>query len=610
MWAAHAEQITVCIFDPVTKKEMFRTPLPNRNGDVHFGFVTNLKVNMLYGLRASGTWMPEQNQYFDDSKLLLDPYAIEINSAFEFQVNLREAGVETADHVPKGIIKNAPPDVPLRQLGPLGFIYELQVKSFSKLHPQVPEKIRGTISALAQTSVLSHLKKIGVNTIELMPITAWIDERHLQRLGLTNAWGYNPVSFFAPDPRLAPGGLLEIRETVERLHEEGFNVILDLVFNHTGEGDDSGPIISLRGLDNTAYYRHINGVPINDTGCGNTVAMDRPHVVQLVIDSLRHWVLKCGIDGFRFDLATIMGRDDKGFSPNAALIQAIENDPILSTRIMIAEPWDIGPGGYQLGNFPPRWYEWNDKYRDDVRRFWRGDQHSANAFATRISGSSDVFRGKSTTSKSVNFISAHDGFTLRDLLSFTTKSNLANGEDNRDGKSDEITWPGGDIRALLATLFMSRGEIMLTAGDEFGRTQNGNNNAYCQDNEITWLNWANADQELILFVAQLSQLRKTLPLLTHGDFLAENSNDIDSWGYWFGANGQDLNWENPETRYVGLQIAKGVERKAIVFNGSMLSEKFLLAARETYEWNRIWCSNSGSQCPSQSVSIFAEKKID
>ena len=610
VWSSRAALITVCVFDPSTKKEMFRSPLPGRKGDVHFGFISDVKPGMLYGLRAGGPWSPEQNLMYDDSKLLLDPYANEIDHAFALVPELGNKGVETAHLVPKGVITEELPDLPLRQISEPGFVYELQVKSFSKLHPDIPEKMRGTISALAQPAILSHLKKIGVNTIELMPITAWIDETHLQVLGLTNSWGYNPVSFFAPDPRLAPGGIVEIRQTVERLHTEGFNVVLDLVFNHTGEGDDNGPVLTLYGLDNTAYYRHINGILVNDTGCGNTVAMDRPHVMQLVVDSLRHWVLKCGVDGFRFDLAPVMGRSDLGFDPNAALFQAIENDPVLSTRFMIAEPWDIGPGGYQLGNFPPRWYEWNDKYRDDVRRFWRGDNYTANALATRISGSSDIFQKKSTTSKSLNFISAHDGFTLRDLLNFTTKNNLANGEDNRDGKNDEVTWLGGDIRALLATLFMSRGAIMLSAGDEFGRTQNGNNNAYCQDNAITWLDWTNADQQLIEAVAELSKLRKTFPLIASEQFLAEHLNSNEPLGYWFDAGGQLLEWNNPETRFVGLRVAKGQERNAIVFNGSNRGEKFQLQARPTFQWKRIWCSNPAPECPPQSVSIFVEQPIN
>lgn len=606
VWSSGADQIAVCIFDAITKNELFRATLPDRKGDVHFGFVSDAKPGMLYGLRAYGPWVPEKNQTYDETKLLLDPYAIEIEYAFAFLPELGNRGVDTAPLVPKAKLKKPFPDLPLRPIRNLGLVYELQVKSFSKRHPDVPEKMQGTISALAHPAILSHLKKIGVGTIELMPITAWIDERHLHALGLSNSWGYNPVSFFAPDPRLAPGGIAEIRQTVERLHAEGFNVILDLVFNHTGESDDNGPVLSFYGLDNTAYYRHINGIPVNDTGCGNTMAMDHPHVIQLVVDSLRHWVLKCGIDGFRFDLATVMGRSAAGFDVNAELFKAIESDPVLSSRIMIAEPWDIGPGGYQLGNFPPRWYEWNDKYRDDVRRFWRGDKYSANALATRISGSSDVFQRKSATSKSLNFISAHDGFTLRDLLSCTAKNNIANGENNRDGKSDEVTWPGGDVRALLATLFFSRGTIMLTAGDEFGRTQNCSNNAYAQDNETTWLDWQNANQQLIETVAELSKLRNALPLLTSTEFLTEQSQADAPRGFWFNASGQKLEWNHPDTRVVGLLVTKGKEQNAIVINGGNSDFQFPLQARGGYKWNRIWCSKTTTECPHQSVSVFVE----
>jgi glycogen debranching enzyme len=609
VWSARAETITVCIFDPSSKTELFRSPLTSREGDVHFGFISDVEPGMLYGLRASGMWSPERNLVFDDSKLLLDPYANEIEHAFAMLPGLGDKGLETAALVPKAVIKQQLDDLPLRQISEPDFVYELQVKSFTKLHSGIPEEMRGTISALAHPAILSHFKKIGVDTIEIMPITAWIDEPHLQRLGLTNSWGYNPISFFAADPRLAPGGLAEIRQTVQQLHTEGFNVILDLVFNHTGEGDDDGPVISLHGLDNTAYYRHINGKLVNDTGCGNTVAMDHPHVMKMVIDSLRHWVLKCGIDGFRFDLATVMGRSDQGFDANAALLRAIEHDPVLSTRIMIAEPWDIGPGGYQIGNFPPRWYEWNDKYRDDVRRFWRGDNYTANTLATRISGSSDIFEKKSTTSKSLNFIAAHDGFTLRDLLYFSTKNNLANGENNRDGKSDEATWVGGDIRALLTTLFMSRGAIMLTAGDEFGRTQKGNNNAYCQDNRVTWLDWAGADHQLIEFVSELCLLRKFQPILTSNEFLNQQADEDSSGAFWFGNNGTALEWSNPNARFLGLRVRKGNERSALVFNGSLQSEKFPLNARKRYQWTRVFCSKPGWECPSQSVSVYVEKLV-
>ncbi|MBM3520739.1 MAG: glycogen debranching enzyme GlgX, partial [Alphaproteobacteria bacterium] len=332
-------------------------------------------------------------------------------------------------------------------------------------------------------AVIAHLARLTVDTVELMPLAAWIDERHLPALGLQNAWGYNPVTFMAPDPRLAPGGFGEIAAAVRAFHDAGIRVILDVVLNHTGESDAHGATLSLRGLDNALYYAHADDQLVNDTGCGNTLALNRAPVARLAADSFRHWARATGVDGFRLDLAATLGRTESGeFSADSPLLATIEQDPLLSRLTMIAEPWDLGHDGYQLGRFPARWHEWNDRYRDDVRRFWRGDSQSIGALATRLAGSSDVFGGARRPSSSINFIAAHDGFTLRDTVSFAAKSNGANGENNSDGNAHELTWPGGDARALLATLFFSRGTPMLTAGDEFGRTQNGNNNAYCQDN--------------------------------------------------------------------------------------------------------------------------------
>ena len=600
VWSANATKITLCVFDVKTDAEIFRCELAQRLGDVHFGFIEGLKAGMVYGLRVAGPWTPEQDQLFDDTKLVLDPYAKEINRAFVYHGRLGVRGVDTATLVPKAVVTQVLPDLPLRSLREPDFIYELNVKALTKLHPDIPETQRGTVAALAHPAIIQHLQKIGVDTIELMPITAWIDERHLGPLGLHNAWGYNPVSFFAIDPRLAPGGVDEVRDTVAKLHGSGFNVILDMVFNHSGESDLLGPTLSFRGLDNSSYYRYKNGVPVNDTGCGNTLALDHPQNIAMVIASLRHWVLQCGIDGFRFDLAPIMGRDDKEFNVEAALFKAIEADPVLSTRIMIAEPWDVGPGGYQLGNFPPRWLEWNDKFRDDIRRYWRGDYFSANALATRIAGSSDEFQKKSTSTKTLNFIAAHDGFTLRDLVSFKTKNNFANGEDNRDGKNGEVTWVPGDVRALLATLFLSRGTLMLTAGDEFGRTQKGNNNAYAQDNDITWLDWKNADDALIIFVAGLARLRKSLPLFTERGFLDASSTR------WFGKGGGGVSWNDPANRLIGMLHTGGDVRHALVFNGGLVDEVFPLAGAQGLSWQRLWCSNPIVGCPALSVCVFVE----
>jgi glycogen debranching enzyme len=585
----------MCIFEGTVER---RIELTKRDGDIHFDFFKHLKTGTRYGFRVEGPWAPELGLRFDPSKLLVDPHAWSLDQPFVYHQDLSTRGLDTAQWVPKCIARAELPDVQRQQYRKPEFIYELPVKAFTMLHPDVPPNKRGTISALAEPSVVAHLKNIGVDTIELMPITAWIDERHLQPLGLRNAWGYNPIQFFAPDPKLAPGGLTEIRETIAELHKHDFRIILDIVLNHTGESDQFGPTLCFRGLDNPTYYAHTHGALINDTGCGNTVALNEPHVVAMVIAALRHWILKAGVDGFRFDLATVMGRMPDGFDAHAPLINAIENDDVLSTCVMIAEPWDIGPGGYQLGNFPKRWHEWNDKFRDDIRRFWRGDDFSTNALATRLSGSSDVFQ---KPSRSINFISAHDGFTLRDLTTFSEKQNFGNGEENRDGKSGEVTWPGGDVRALLATLFLSRGIPMLTAGDEFGRTQNGNNNAYAQDNEITWLNWRDKDDDLISEVKWLVELRRNLSLVTEDRFLVDNnSTNVDATvAGWFDREGQPLNWQTAQQDYLGLLLAQPEKRIALVFDRAPGAECIPIVAAKNMSWMQITPTvqaGSPSQC--------------
>ena len=393
-------------------------------------------------------------------------------------------------------------------------IYELPVRAFTMLRDDVPQELRGTLGGLTQPQMIDHLVRLGVSHVELMPVTAWMDEPHLVKLGLSNAWGYNPASFMALDPRLAPGGMADLRAAVGKLHAAGIAVLLDVVFNHTAESDLEGPTLSLRGLDNATYYLHQTDAPgalVNDTGCGNTFACNRPAGVRLVMDSMRRFVEGAGVDGFRFDLAPVLGRSETGFSAQAPLLSAIAQDPVLRDVMLIAEPWDIGPGGYQLGGFPAPFMEWNDRYRDDVRRFWRGEFGAIGAFATRLAGSRDVFgRSHRPPSASVNFTAAHDGLALRDVVTYSHKRNEANGEENRDGSSVNHSWnhgvegPAGaeierardrDVRALLATTILSLGTPMITAGDEFGRTQKGNNNAYCQDNGITWLDWANMDDE-------------------------------------------------------------------------------------------------------------------
>lgn len=589
----------VSVFEGDTEVE--RTPLTLRLGDVHYGFVPGLVNGAHYGLRAEGPWAPEQGQRFDVEKLLLDPYATRITGPFRHLPELMRRGAETSRLVPKAIAGHVPADAEALPPQPPQFIYEIPVRGFTMLHPDVPREKRGTVAALAEPAVIAHLKRLGVDTVELMPLAAWIDERHLPALGLSNAWGYNPVSLLAPDPRLAPGGLGEIRAAVEALHAAGIRVVLDVVLNHTGESDAQGATLSLRGLDEALYYRRAGDALINDTGCGNTLALDKPPVLRLAMDALRSWAMRTGIDGFRFDLATVMGRTASGFSADAPLLCAIEQDPLLSRLIMIAEPWDVGPGGYRLGQFPARWQEWNDRYRDEVRRFWRGDA-GAGVFATRIAGSSDVFGGHRPPSSGINFVAAHDGFTLRDAVTFAAKNNHANGEDNRDGNAHEPSWPGGDARALLASLFLSRGTPMLTAGDEFGRSQRGNNNAYAQDNRTAWLDWSNADGRLTGFTAALSELRRALSPFLADAFLTEEN------AQWFGADGGAVDWRNADASVLGLVLMAGAKRIALVFNRGG-ARALALPMRQGRRWTRLFCSAGGDELPARSVSVFAEERI-
>jgi len=601
VFSRHATWIDVVFFGMDGGRETGRIRLAREAGsDVHHGFAADVAPGTRYGLIADGPHDPELGLLFDPAKLLVDPYAREIDRPFRWHPRLAIRGERTADLVPRAIITDLRPAIAPQapRFRPGGLIYEIPVRSFTMRHPGVPDRDRGTLKALTSPAVIAHLKALHVDAVELMPITAWIDERHLDPLGLTNAWGYNPVAMMALDPRLAPGGITDLRETVDVLHAAGIDVFLDVVFNHTGESDLAGPTLSLRGLDNTSYYRHHANDPgklVNDTGCGNTLACDQPPVRRLILDTLRHFVIHAGIDGFRFDLAPILGRDGEGFRVEATLFEEIANDPVLSTRVMIAEPWDIGPGGYRLGQFPDMFLEWNDRYRDDVRRFWRGDGHGVGALATRLAGSADIFRRDgASTSRSVNFIAAHDGFTLADLTAYERKHNHANGENNRDGHNENLSWNNGveglsnnpsvlsarqhDAIALVATLFVSRGTIMLTAGDEFGRTQFGNNNAYAQDNDTTWLDWENRNRDIELASLALSRTRRRISQLNDPTFLDES--DVR----WLRPDGEPMqvaDWENPEVS--ALTMVLDTQQKyqpsvAALFNRSHESLDFSLAA--------------------------------
>ena len=513
-----ARGIDLCLFD-----QDVETRLPmERHGEVWTIVVPRDLRGSKYGFRADGSWSPESGLWFDSSKLLVDPYAKEIDRRFVQHPHLGTFGRDTAAIVPRAIVPAPSKDVlkraPRFERG--GLIYELNVRAFTLLHPDVPEHERGTIAALAHPALIAHFRKLHVSAIELMPIIAWIDERHLPPLGLVNCWGYNPIAFMALDPGLCPGGITELRETVKQLHRAGIDVILDVVMNHTGESDAAGAVLSLRGLDNSAYAHSPDGRLVNYTGCGNTLDFSKSAVRELVIDALEHFVRKCGIDGFRFDLAAVLARGPE-FDSDAPIFAQINANPWLEDRILIAEPWDIGPAGYCLGQFPENWLEWNDRYRDDLRRFWRGDKEvGIGRLATRLAGSSDIF-GDET--RSVNFVAAHDGMTLLDVVSFNDRHNQGNGENNRDGHHENFSWNHGTegtsddpelnearlraLKAMLATLFASAGSIMLCAGDEFGRSQLGNNNAYCQDNRTTWIDWERRDRSLEDYVADLASMR-------------------------------------------------------------------------------------------------------
>lgn len=544
--SAHATAIEFCVFDETGTTERARIALPNRQGDVFHAQIAGIGVGTRYGLRAHGRFAPNEGHWFNPAKLLIDPYALALDRILKLDPAMFGLGAEGMDPtdsaaaMPKGIVIAPPepaPALPINRWAET-VIIELHVRGFTMRHPDVPETLRGTFGGLAHPAAIAHLKALGVTAVEIMPPAAWMGERHLAARGADNYWGYNTAGFLCPDPRLAPGGWAEVRACVASLAAAGIETLVDIVLNHTGEGDIAGPTLSLRGLDNATYFRAEPGTPwryANDTGCGNTLALHRPAPLRLAMDCLRAWANYGGVHGFRFDLATVLGRTETGYDPNAPLLQAIGQDPVLSRLKMIAEPWDIGPCGYQLGHFPPAWGEWNDRFRDEVRSFWRGDPGRLGAIATRLAGSADLFNPHRGPSRSVNFITAHDGFTLADLVAYTHKRNDANGEDNRDGTDDNRSWNNGvegptddpairaarlaDQRALLASLLLARGTPMLSMGSEFGQTQGGNNNPYAQDNETSWLNWAEADPDLLAWTQQLIALRRTHPALREDRFL-------------------------------------------------------------------------------------------
>ncbi len=600
VFSAHAEKIELCLFAPETRREIARLPMTERDGDIWHARVSGLMPGALYGYRAHGPYVPEQGHRFNPNKLLLDPYARAYDGRLRWSDALMgykvgspraDLSFDTRDSafaMPKCVVTDPAfhwgDDMPPHRPWTDTLIYEAHPRGLTMQNPRVEKAHRGTIAGLASDAVIDHLLTLGVTAIELMPIQSFVDDRFLVLKGLKNYWGYQTIGFFAPEPRyLGRGGAREVQAMVRRFHSAGIEVILDVVYNHTGEGDEFGPTLSFRGLDNRSYYRLVEGgrYYVNDAGTGNTLNLTHPAVLRMVMDSLRYWVEAYHVDGFRFDLAPVLGREAGGFDPNGGFFDAIRQDPVLAKVKLIAEPWDIGPGGYQLGNFPHPFAEWNDKFRDGVRRFWKGDAGLTPDLASRLLGSADRFdRAGRPATASVNFITAHDGFTLEDLVSFTVKRNLANGEDNRDGHSENhsdnmgVEGPTADPkvlaaralrkRNLFATLLLAQGTPMILAGDEIGNSQGGNNNAYAQDNETGWIDWSNSDHKLTAFVARLAHLRRNHPVLSQKRFLHAQLREADGlpdviWRCADGTTPRPEHWHDPAFRCLGVELRRAAE---------------------------------------------------
>ena len=592
LFSANATKVEVCLFDSQGKKELDRITLPEYTDQIFHGWLPDVGPGQIYGYRVHGPYAPEAGHRFNPNKLLLDPYAPAHFGELEWDPALfgytighpdDDLSFDERDSAPfmvKSVVIDPSFDwkgQPKRNPIPWDrtILYETHVRGYTMKHPAVPEKLRGTYVGMKTPAVLSYIKKLGVTSIELLPVHSFILDSNLLEKDLTNYWGYNSIGFFAPNTRYAAEpeqSLREFKEMVSAIHDAGLEVILDVVYNHTAEGNERGPTLSFKGIDNASYYRLQADNPryyVNDTGTGNTVNLSHPRVMQMVTDSLRYWAEETHVDGFRFDLGTILAREPNGFDNQSGFLKACSQDPTLGTVKLIAEPWDCGPGGYQVGEFPPGWAEWNDKFRDEVREFWKGDLVAAK-IAPRLLGSPAEFdrQGRKPWA-CVNFITAHDGFTLNDCVTYNEKHNEANGEDNKDGSSDnrsfnyDVEGPTDDldiqrvrarqIRNMLSTLLLSQGTPMLLAGDEFGRTQNGNNNAYCQDSDISWVNWEIEEkgQSLIRFVSRLTALRRRFPILRRNRFLTAAYNeelDIKELT-WLNAGGGEMmpgDWDSAQ----------------------------------------------------------------
>ncbi|AKQ45652.1 glycogen debranching protein [Rufibacter radiotolerans] len=601
LYAHNATGVELCLFDSMeAQQESAIIKMRERSYEVWHAYIPELKPGQLYGYRVNGPFEPLEGHRFNRNKLLIDPYAKAISGTINWHDSLYGYNFghkdedlsfnekDSAPYIPKSVVVDPhfdwegdkAPKIPYYK----SIIYEAHVKGFTQLHPEIPEEIRGKYAAIGHPVTIKYLQEMGITAIELLPVHHFINDWTLQDKGLTNYWGYNTIGFFAPDVRYSSSGTLgqqvnEFKAMVKELHKAGIEVILDVVYNHTGEGNEKGPTLSFKGIDNASYYRLMEEDKryyMDYTGTGNTLNANMPSVLRLIMDSLRYWILEMHIDGFRFDLASALARELHDVDRLSAFFDIIYQDPVISQVKLIAEPWDVGDGGYQVGNFPPGWSEWNGKYRDCMRDFWRGEESMLAEFANRFTGSSDLYMDDyRRPTASINFITAHDGFTLHDLVSYNEKHNLANGEDNNDGDDHNRSWNCGvegptedqwiiDLRNrqkrnFLVTLFLSQGVPMLVAGDEMSRTQQGNNNAYCQDNEISWVDWAGADKELMEFSRKLIHLRKNHPVFRRRRWF--QGQPIKGLGLediaWFTPNGQEMsgeNWDEDHSKSLGIYL--------------------------------------------------------
>ena len=618
-----ATAVELCLFDgPDDAREAFRVPLQERTGPVWHGYLPDIRPGHLYGYRVHGPWAPEQGHRFNPAKLLLDPYARAITGTIRWSDALSGHVIghpeqdlvpdprDSAGGLPKCVVvepaftwaDDRPPRTPWADT----VIYECHVKGMTMRHPDVPGPLRGTYLGLASEPILEHLRSLGVTAVGLLPVCHFVTERLLGERGMVNYWGYNPIGYFAPDVRYATGRLgqqvTEFKTMVKRFHRAGIEVIIDVVYNHTAEGNHLGPTLCFRGLDNSAYYRLDPTNPrhyLDYTGCGNTLDIRRPEALRLVLDSLRYWAEELHVDGFRFDLAPALGRDPDEFNGGARFFEVVRQDPVLAEVKLIAEPWDLGPNGYHLGQFPSGWAEWNGKYRDAVRSFWRGDPGQLPEIAARLGGSPDLFETGRPPQAGVSFVTCHDGFTLLDLVSYERKHNEANGEENRDGNEHNLSrnWGVEGLseaahvvrirermqRNFLAILACSLGVPMLSHGDELGRTQHGNNNAYCQDNPVTWVDWepTSARSELLEFTRRVFRLRAELPLLRRRAFPSRPGDGRPGELAWLRPDGEPMgpeDWEHAQAHALAMLLSDGADALLLALNAGGRSRTFVLPA--------------------------------